>query len=189
VACEFGKDPGGNAVANTADITTAVASDSVIDDCGTTGTITVAVSRRLVSLNHNHVTGVRKDIQGYGTCLSGTTNARSGLCDGITPSSATLPFIYPIVFPVASGKTPSLTFYAMDSGTMGAMTVVLGRHRCGLTAIASGTPFTTDGTMTQKTVTFTGTTDCDGQVEVLLLILNSSSGVLYIDDIAVTGNL
>lgn len=189
----FGVEPGGGSSANTTDFrsTDTRPGQGMFDDCLFSGGTEFSVTQggRAVSLNHNNQSGYTLETQVYGIIESNSVENRgSTYCDEITPSNVVHPVRYALKFPVASGATPTLTFYVKDSGTMGVMTVSLGRHRCGLTGVASGSPFTTTGTYAQKTVNFTGTTDIQGEVEVFIDVLDSSSGILYIDDIAISGH-
>jgi hypothetical protein len=197
--CVFGQDPGGNAAAHSdADFYRPYGPLRLYDCLLASGTevSTNTTDCDLISCNHDNVSGARKEWQDYGTIATNTVEARTGNCDLIDPSSATFPAKYRIVFPCDTGKTPSLTFYAKGGGTLGNLTVKLGPRRCGITAItpSSGSldadcRFTVTGTYAQKTVNFTTATDCAGEVEVVIEILDSASGLLYVDDIAVTGNL
>jgi hypothetical protein len=195
--CVFGADPAGNAVANTNPWRT-IAGLVICDDCAGTEAVDGFNTPlgRVIMLNRNGVSGAVYEYQMYGMHQSDTVNARAGTCHAIDPSSATFPYRYYITIPCDTGKTPSLTLYAKGAGTLGNIEVSLGMHRCGLTAVSPSSGsldanhrFTVDGTYAQKTINFTGTTDCAGQIEVVIDVLDSSSGILYVDDIAVTGAL
>lgn len=194
--CCFSEDVGGNAAVNTTDIQVGAYSGTVyLDDCKLGGTTPVAVGTAnsvptVISTNHGQVSGARSEWQRYGTCTKATdADFTEGVCDQIDPSSATSPFRYSYVFRCDTGKTPTLTFNQKGSGTLGACTVTLGYQRCGLTGIATGGTITpdTDGGVSQHSVTFTGTTDLAGEVEVIINVLDSSSGVLSVADFAVSG--
>jgi len=197
--CVFGKDIGGNDSSNTTDIDITLSNALLaLDHCLLTGGTPVSVGTgntcpRVVSTNHGQVSGARVEYQRYGTCTKSTAaDFTAGVADVIDPSSASYPFRYSIWFPCDTGKTPTLTFNQQAAGTLGACTVALGYSRCGLTAIATGGTITpdTDGGVTQHSVTFTGTTDCAGEVEVIVSVLDGDgSDTLSIGDIAVSGNL
>jgi hypothetical protein len=201
VDCVFGADIGGNSNVNSTDFTI-TAGLAVLENCNITGTTLVTITgdkSRIISVQNGNVSGARKEWQGYGTCTSMADPATpddfaSGYCDQIDPSSATIPFVYRIVFPCDTGKTPTLTFYQKSiTQAMGACTVTLGYRRSGLTGINAGGTITVDadGGISQHTVTFAGTTDCAGEVEVLVNVLDGSTpgGLFMVGDIAVSGNL
>jgi hypothetical protein len=194
--CVFGTDIGGNANANTLDVQMNSYSARVfLEDCLLSGTTPVSVGTAdtdplVISTNHNQVSGARQEWQRYGTCTKATdTDFVEDVCDQIDPSSATAPFRYSFMFRCDTGKTPTLTFNQKGGGTLGACTVTLGYSRCGTTGIATGGTITpdTDGGVSSHSVTFTGTTDCAGEIEVIIEVLDSSSGLLSVGDFAVTG--
>jgi len=196
-ACVFGADPGGNAAANSGSFPN-VRGEIVLDDCAGTDVPTSfdGIQARCIMLQRNNASGVVYEYQQGGMHQTNTAEARSGNCHAIDPSSATIPYRYYIKTLCDTGKTPSLTFYAKGGGTLGNLQVSLGRHRCGLTAVAASSgsldanrQFTVTGSYAQITINFTGTTDCAGELEVIINVLDDTSGILYVDDIAWTGNL
>jgi hypothetical protein len=196
--CLFGSDVGGNVNANTTDVSVSGSSGRCyLDDCllGAATEVSVGTDDTcpvVVSTQHDQTSAARREWQRYGT----TTNAADAdfvadVCDQIDPSSSVFPFRYSVWFPVAASKNPTLTFAQKGGGTLGACSVVLGYSRCGLTGIATGGTITpdTDGGVSTHTVTFSGTTDCAGEVEIIVEVLDSSSGLLSVGDLAVTDNL
>lgn len=204
IDCVFGEDPAGNAVPNaTRDVYVSSGAgtnwfercrfESSTEYSGTAGSYV----NRMLSLNHEGTSGYTLEYQYYGVIESNAVQARTGTyCLSCDPSSATMPLRLILSFPVASGKTPVLKFYAKGSGTSLTPTVTLGMHSAGLSAVTASSgsldanrQFSLTTSYVEKTVNFSGTTDCNGSVEVFIDILDASSEVMYIDDISVSGNL
>jgi len=197
--CVFGVDPGGNPAAVDFALHT-VRGPVVLDDCYVAQGESPGLSSSLAvvrSLNHGSVGGVTREWQYKGTCESDAAQRRgaSGYCDKVDPSSATEPFRYYVSFPCAAGASPALTFYAKATVGLGPVVVRLGRHRCGLTAVACDAgSLDAEGKLSPtteyalQTVLFQGVTAYNGQVEVCLEVYDESGGLLYLDDFSVSGN-
>jgi hypothetical protein len=200
--CFLGTDPGGNASANAVADIYGANHTVVLDDCQLNSTTPVSTlgrgpASKVVSLNHGRTSGYYKEWQQYGIEESDAANANggTGYCRAITPNSTSAPFrkIITIPPPATTGKSLSVTLYAKGGGALGALTAGLGLNAAGLTAVtpSSGSldancRFTVTGSYVQKTINFTGTNTRLGAVELTIDVLNSSSGVLYLDDIVAT---
>ena len=169
------------------------------DDCYVTQGDSPVLSCSLAGccFNHGSVGGITREWQQRGTCESDAVQRRgeSGYCDKVDPSSTTEPFRYYVSFPCATSMTPTLAFYVKATAGLGPVVVRLGRHRCGLTAVACGAgSLDAEGKLSPtteyalQTVQFEGVTDCDGQVEVCIAVYDGSGGLLYLDDFSVSGN-
>lgn len=152
---------------------------------------------RVISTQHDQTSGARYEPQEYGSSEQVIdADFDGGVADEIDPSSDTDYFLYRVVFPCDSGKTPTLTIYQEETESSGhgidTVQVELGDRRCGLSGINTGDTITPSGTRAQHDITFTGTTDCKGEVEVIMKIRDDDAtggGVLHIGDISVSGNL
>jgi len=194
--CVFGKDIGGNANDNTLDVSTGAASYIFLEDCllNSITQVTVGIpDAHIVSVSNGQVDAARKEWQAYGTDTKGAdADFNSGLCDTVDPSSAIIPYQKSIWFPCASGKTPTLTINQKGTGTLGTCTVALGYSRCGLTGIATGGTITPDydGGVSLHAITFTGTTDLSGDIEVIISVLDGDGGDMFsIGDLVASNNL
>ena len=150
----------------------------------------------ITSINHNKTEGERFELQKYGRLITDSVESRSGKCYKITPNNTSFPFILRINFPILSGKTPQIKFWAKGSGILGNLEVDLGVNRAGLDGILASSGsldenrrFTVSEDYQQFTINFDGISDKSGEVEVRILICDNTSGVLYIDDITMSGNL
>lgn len=149
----------------------------------------------VVSINHNKISGERREWQKYGFLTTSTSEARSGKCLEIHPSSTINPFFLRISFPCTMAKTPQLKFWAKGEG-LGSITCITGCHSCGGLKVlaASGSldensQFIVGADWTQFTINFDGISAFSSEVEIVLEICDSSSGIFYIDDITISGNL
>lgn len=189
----YGQDPGGNAAANTQDVEILAGILGLVsmDDClfasatEITGQSGVAAAVRIHSLQHDQTSGIEKEWQRNGTCEIVTDGGDQAW--KIDPSSGDDPYEFRFTFVVAATDTPTVTFEARDDNTLGVLSVELGDHECGLTGIASGTPFTTIATYATKTVTFDAAADRAGTVELVIKVLDDTGGLLYLKDFAVSG--
>ena len=198
-ACVFGREPGGTVNENDqSDCNVLDSSELIFDDCEYNSSVShiVAEGGRIVSLNHNNLPGYRLETQEFGVSESDSTDARSAsYCDSITPSSADYPFRYMTRFFCDTGKTPTLKLYAKEDGSFnGDITVSLGRHRCGLTDVASSTgsldandQFTVSSSYGLITITLEGTSTGRGEVE-LFIDVTGTAGVVYFDDFEASNN-
>lgn len=150
----------------------------------------------VVSLNHNQISGERLEMQKYGVLTTNSIESRSGKCYKIDPSHTLFPFILRIYFPILSGKTPQLKFWAKGAGTLGSLEVEMGINNAGLKGILASSGsldenrrFVVSEDYQQFTINFDGVSDKSGEVEVRILICDNTSGVFYLDDITMSGNL
>jgi len=152
-----------------------------------------------VSTNHNEVSGARYAAQQFGDCTKVTdADFDDGVADEIDPSEDEDYYYYRIQFRCDSGKTGTditLTLYQEETEVgngIDTVQVELGDRRCGLTGINSGDTITPNTTRAQHDITFTGTSDCKGVVEVILKIRDAAGGAgstLRIGDISASGAL
>jgi len=196
---EFGYTEGGLAFPNTLDVTPNNGF-FLFDNCKFSASTTEVVTPTnglygVTSINHNQVQGERREYQKYGYLTTSTAEARSGKCLEVHPSSSTQCFILRIAFPCLVSKTPQVKFWAKGSG-LGTLTARLGVHTCNLTSVkaSSGSldanrQITVGADWAQFTVDFDGVSTLSSEVELRIEICNSSSGVFYIDDITVSGNI
>lgn len=196
----FGKDSAGIVYANVNDLDI-YSSYGVFDNCYFSGSTTTIAppdipGKTIKSINHQQTAGRREEYQIYGYLVDDATDARSGKCYKIDPSSATWPFVLRINFPCLSSKTPQLKFWAKKDNTLGNIDVCLGNNTCGLTSTKASSGsldanrrFAPTDDYVQYTIDFNGPTTVSGEIEVEINIRDSSSGIFYIDDITVSGNL
>lgn len=193
---QFGQDPGGNSIANTTDVDmgSAAASTFQADDCLFTASTELTWTgashgvRMARSYNHDQATGILREWHRAGvidTISGADARGGSGKAWRLDPSSAVKPLELRFKFTVDNADTPTLTFYAKGSGTLGTLSARIGDQDAGVGSVATGSPFTVTGSYVQKTVTFTSAADRDGDVEVIVEVFDSASGLLYIDDIDV----
>ena len=196
----FGEDEWGGTLQNATDLSLGYAWGQ-FDNCKfSASSVEVATpsldGSMVILTNYDQTEGFRKEFQRYGIVYSNSAEARSGYCLACDPSSTTNPMKLLFSFPCASGMNPQIKFWAKKSGTMGDVGVLLPCNSAGIIEVTNNSGsvdangyITPTASWAQYTVNLTGNSTIYGEVEVAIYMFDSSSGILYIDDITISGNL
>ena len=197
---DFGYDEHGNALQNANDLALGYAWGN-FDNCKfSASSVEVATpssdGNMVVLTNYDQTEGFRKELQRYGIIYSDAAEARSGYCLACDPSSTTNSMKLLFSFPCAASKNPQVKFWAKKSGTLGNVGIMLPSNSAGIIEVTDNSgSVDADGYITptdswaQYTINLTGNSTIYGEVEVAIYMFDSDSGILYIDDITISGNL